>query len=268
MFTGFLLSFREGLEAALIIGILLGTLKKLNRIKQQKFIWLGTGTAILLSILAAIILNYIGATFEGRSEEIFEGITMLLAASILTWVIIWMQSQSQSINKKLEVDVKSAALKDNGFALFSLVFLSVFREGVELAIFLTAAAISSENTQVIIGAMLGLTAVVILAILLFRNLFKLDLAKFFRVSSIVLIFFAAGLVAHGVHELNEVGIIPSIIEHVWDINNIFDERSTVGEFLKTLVGYNGNPSFTEVVAYLLYFLVIWIFNRNFNRKTT
>jgi len=89
---------------------------------------------------------------------------------------------------------------------------------------------------------------------------------FFRVTSVILVFFAAGLAAHGVHELNEAGIIPSVIEHIWDINHILDEKSITGEFLKTLVGYNGNPSFTEVISYFLYFFIMWVFNKRLNRK--
>ena len=267
MLSSFLLSFREGLEAALIIGVLLGVLKKLGQDKQQKVVWLGTGVAIVSSILIAIIFKNIGASFEGRSEAIFEGIAMLIAAGILTWVIFLMQSQSQSFKEKFESDVKSTVFKNNSFALFSLVFLSVFREGVELAIFLTAVAFISENAQVIIGAILGLTTVAAFALLLFKRLLKLNVGKFFQITSFVLIFFAAGLVAHGVHELNEAGIIPSIIEHVWDINHVVDEASISGEFLKTLVGYNGNPSLTEVISYFLYFIVIWVSIKLFRKKS-
>ena len=266
MFSSFLLSFREGLEAALIVGVLLGALNKLGRHKQQNAIWLGTGTAVVLSIIGAVLLNQMRASFEGRAEEIFEGSAMLLAAAILTWVILWMQTQSQSYSKKLEADVEHAVLIDSKTALFSLAFLSVFREGIELALFLAAASFGSDNSQIIVGVILGLLSVIIFAILLFKSLIRLDVSMFFRVTSVILIFFAAGLAAHGVHELNEAGIIPSVIEHVWDINHILDEKSTAGEFLKTLVGYNGNPSLTEVIAYLLYFIIMWGFNKRLNRK--
>ena len=250
----------------MIVGVLLGALKKLDRHDQQKTIWLGTGTAVLLSIIAAIVLNQMGASFEGRAEYIFEGFAMLLAAGILTWVILWMQAQSHSINKKLEADVRSAVFKDSKSALFLLAFLSVFREGIELALFLAAASMSSDNAQVIVGALLGLLSVIIFAVLLFQSLIRLDISNFFRATSIILILFAAGLAAHGVHELNEAGIIPSVIEHVWDVNHILDEKSTAGEFLKSLFGYNGNPSLTEVISYFLYFIMIWVFNRKLNRK--
>jgi len=150
MLASYLLSFREGLEAALIVGVLLGALQKLNRPTQRRTIWLGTISAIILSIVVGLILNQVGAAFEGRAEEVFEGFAMLLAAGILTWVILWMQSQARSLNKRLEANVEQAVLKDNKTALFSLAFLSVFREGIELALFLIAASMSSDNMQVII----------------------------------------------------------------------------------------------------------------------
>ena len=258
MLASFVLSLREGLEAALIIGVLLGSLKKLGQVEGQRAIWFGTGLAVLASLVSGYVLNLLGASFEGRAEEIFEGITMLLAAGILTWMIFWMRTQAQNINQKLEDDVKGAVLMKGSFALFSLAFVAVIREGVELAIFLTAAAIDSNGSDILIGAGLGLAAVVVLAILLFRSLIWLNLSRFFQITSMILILFAAGLVAHGVHEFNEVGLIPPVIEHIWDINPILDEKSTLGAILKTLLGYNGNPSLTEVIAYLFYFLVIGI----------
>jgi high-affinity iron transporter len=258
MLASFVLSLREGLEAALIIGVLLGSLKKLGQVEGQRTIWIGAGLAVILSALAGILLNLLGASFQGRAEEIFEGITMLLAAGILTWMIFWMRTQAREINQKLEDDVKGAVQKQSGFALFSLAFVAVIREGVELAIFLTAAAVDSNGLEILIGAGLGLTAVFILAILLFRSLIRLNLDRFFQITSIILILFAAGLVAHGIHEFNEAGIIPPIIEHIWDINHILDEKSTLGSILGTLLGYNGNPSLTEFAAYLIYLLVIGI----------
>jgi high-affinity iron transporter len=108
MLASFLLSFREGLEAALIIGVLLGALHKSGKTGESKTVWLGAVTAIILSIAAGIAINLLGASFEGKAEMIFEGAAMLLAAGILTWVILWMQSQSRSINQKLENDVNEA----------------------------------------------------------------------------------------------------------------------------------------------------------------
>lgn len=258
MLASFVLAIREGLEVALIVSILLVTVKKLGQEEGNVAIWSGTGLAVLVSIVIGIILNLIGASFEGRAEEIFEGITMILAAGILTWVILWMRKQSSQINQKIEGDIKKALLRENKLALFSLAFLAVIREGVELAFFLTAVAIDTDPDGVLIGASLGLISVIVFAVLLFNRLIRLDLKRFFNITSIILILFAAGLVAHGVHELNEVGWIPPLIEHVWDINHILDERSTIGELLKTLFGYNGNPSLTEILAYFMYFVILGI----------
>jgi len=266
MIASFFLSFREGLEAALVIGVLLGALQKTNRKNFQPTIWAGLGLAVFLSIIVGVMLNRLGASFEGRAEAIFEGITMLLAAGILTWVILWMQSQARSVNQKLKEDVRQAVLKDSKTALFFVAFLAVIREGIELAFFLTAASMNYDGNQTLIGAVLGLATVVLVAFLFFGSIVRLNISKFFQVTSVILLLFAAGLVAHGVHELNEAGIIPSIVEHVWDINHILDENSTFGLFLKTLVGYNGNPSLTETIAYVLYFGLIWIASNTLIQK--
>jgi len=258
MLASFLLALREGLEAALIIGVLLGTLNKLGQSEYRKTIWFGAGLAIIISALAGLGLNVLGASFEGRAEEIFEGITMLLAAGILTWVILWMGRQSRDINERLKTKIEIAVSNRSKLALFALSFLAVIREGIELAFFLTAVSLDADGVQVLIGAGLGLGAVVVIAVFLFRSLIHLNLARFFQVTSIILVFFAAGLVAHGVHEFNEVGLIPPLIEHIWDINHILDEKSILGGLLKTLVGYNGNPSLSEVIAYLMYFVIISI----------
>lgn len=266
MVASYLLSLREGLEAALIIGVLLGTINKLDRHDYRVSIWFGTGLAVFLSIIIGFGIHFLGATFEGRAEEIFEGIAMILAAAILTWVIIWMQSQSRAVNVKLETGVKRAIINDSKIALFTLAFLAVIREGVELALFLTAASMNTDSGNILLGAALGLASVIFLAVLLFKSLIRLNIAQFFKITSAILILFAAGLAAHGVHEFNEAGLISPVIEHVWDINHILDEKSVVGETLKALFGYNGNPSLTEVLAYFFYFIVLWIGSESLKLK--
>ncbi len=256
MFPSFLLALREGLEAALLMGVVLGALRKIDRQQLNPVVWAGTMSAILVSLLTALVLNRLGAKFEGRAEEIFEGITMLFAAGVLTWMIFWMQRQARNLKMDLELDVHRATLQNGTKALFVLAFLTVVREGIELALFLTAAAMTNTVQQTIIGALLGLTTAILSGWLLFTTTIKLDLANFFKVTSVLLILFAAGLVAYGVHEFNEAGWIPPIIEHVWDINHILDEKSTIGLLLKALFGYNGNPSLSEVLAYLAYFVAI------------
>lgn len=253
MIAGFLLALREGLEAALIIGIVLGTLRKTNRDDLRPVVWLGVGSAALTSAALGIIFYLVGISFSGRGEAIFEGITMLLAAGVLTWMIFWMNRNSRQVSLGLENEVRQATQKEGKRAIFLVSFLAVVREGIELALFLLATAFAAGAQATLVGALLGLAASIGLAWFLFASLIKLNVRRFFQVTSIVLIFVAAGLVAHGVHELNEAHVIPEVIEHVWDMNHLLDEDSFVGQLMKTLFGYNGNPSFTEVVAYLSYF---------------
>jgi high-affinity iron transporter len=251
-----LLAFREGLEAALILGIVLSVLHRVNRSDRSRVVWLGAGLAGLISILVGIGFYGLGIVIEGRAEEIFEGVAMLLAAGVLTWMIFWMARQGRAIQADLELDVRRAALGGGVWALFSLAFVAVLREGIELALFLTAAAYSATAEATLIGGLMGLGVAVVAGWLLFATTTQLDVGAFFRVTGVLLLFFAAGLVAHGVHEFNEAGWIPSIVEHVWDVNSVLDEGSEVGEVMKALLGYNGNPSLTEVLAYGGYWVTV------------
>lgn len=252
MLASFLLSLREGLEAALIIGIVLGALHKLKRTDLDRKVWLGVGVATALSVMAAIVLNLLGLEFEGKGEQVFEGIAMLSAAGILTWMILWMREHGGNLKNEIEVQTTQATLGAGPKALFILSFLAVLREGIELALFLLAARLASNPMETFMGALLGLAAAIVLGWVLFASTRKLSLHGFFRATNILLILFAAGMVGLGVHEFNEAGIIPSIVEHVWDFNPILSEQSEVGLVLKALVGYNGSPSLTSVIGYILY----------------
>ncbi len=257
MIAALLLAFREGLEAALIVGIVLSYLKKMSY-RRRAAVWWGVASAVIVSVVAGVALQILGVAFEGRGEQFFEGITMLLAAGVLTWMIFWMQRQGRSIRAELEADVRQAVTGGSQWALFALAFVAVMREGIETALFLTAAAFSATPAETLIGGGLGLAAAAIVGWLLFAVSVRLDVRAFFRVTSVLLILFAAGLAAHGVHELQEAGVLPVIVEHVWDINPILDERGPVGTLLKALFGYNGNPSLLETVSYAAYYLVVGI----------
>lgn len=256
MFASFLLSLREGLEAALIIGIALGVLVKLKRTDLNAVVWQGVGLAAFSSLLAAIALNLLGMEFEGKGEEIFEGTAMLLAAGVLTWMILWMQNHGSMLKSEIEAQTNQAALGNGRKALFALAFLAVFREGIELALFLLAARLTSSPLQTVSGAFLGLISAGILGWILFTSTIRLNLRNFFGATNILLMIFAAGLVGLGIHEFNEAGVVPPVIEHVWDINGILSDKSEVGLLLKALVGYNGNPSLTEVGAYVSYLVTL------------
>lgn len=256
MFPSLLLSLREGLEAALIIGIIIGALNKLHQEELKPVVWRGVAIAVVLSFVFGLGLNYLGMEFTGQLEEVFEGLAMLLAAAILTWMILWMMRHGSEIQRNLEAKTAHATLNRSGSALFLLAFLAVFREGIELALFLMAARIASDPISVLVGATFGLGGAIILGWMLFATTRRLNLRQFFQTTNVLLLFFAAGLVAYGVHELNEAGWVPAVIENVWNINHIISDKSEVGLILKALFGYNGNPSLTEVLAYLSYFIVL------------
>jgi high-affinity iron transporter len=261
MLAAALITLREGLEAALIVGIVLSVLRKLGqagtgRSNRKRAVWLGVLAAVGVSLVAGWGLNALGVAFEGRGEAIFEGIAMLLAACVLTWMIFWMQRQGRQVQADLEQDVRRATATNNAWALFSLSFVAVVREGIETVLFLTAAAFSANPTQTLIGGALGLLVAIVVGWFMFAVGKQLNIRAFFRVTGVLLLVFAAGLVAHGVHELQEAALLPTLIEHVWDINSVLDENGTLGTFLKALLGYNGNPSLLEVIAYAVYLIIV------------
>lgn len=267
MATSFLLALREGLEAALIIGIVLGALRKMNRLDLSPAVWRGVGVAVIASILAALGLAALGMELEGRAEEIFEGVAMLLAAVLLTWMIFWMQRQARTLKQELEGNVRER-IKTGKQGLFWLAFLAVAREGFELVLFLFAAGMAASGASVLGGGILGLAAALFLGWMLFASTRKLSLKSFFQVSNVLLILFAAGLVAHGVHEFNEAGIIPGLIEPVWDTRAALSTDTWLGGLLKALFGYNSTPSLTEVLAYTSYFFIIFLSLGRKDRKAT
>lgn len=252
MISSIILALREGLEAALIVGILIGALKKMELTRLKGVVWAGVASAVLVSLVIAGLLSGIGASFEGAAEQIFEGTMMLAAALLLTWMIFWMKRQAVSLHKNLEDDVRKSASSRSRWALFLVAFTAVVREGIELAIFLLAVRYTTTPLQTLSGALVGLALAIGLGWLLFTATIRLNLSKFFQISNIILLLFAAGLIAHGVHEFNEAGWIPAVIEHVYDLNWLLPEKSTFGLILTALLGYNGNPSLSEMILYLVY----------------
>ena len=256
MIAALLITLREGLEAALIVGVVLSVLRKLGQSDRTRPVWWGVLAAVGTSLVAGLALNALGVAFEGRGEEIFEGVAMLLAAAVLTWMIFWMQRQGRQVQVELESDVRQAVRGGNAWALFSLAFVAVVREGIETVLFLTAAAFNASPVQTLVGGALGLVIAIALGWLMFAAGKRIDVRAFFRVTGFLLILFAAGLFAHGVHELQEAAILPTIVGHVWDVNPLLNENGTVGTFLKALFGYNGNPSLLEVIVYVAYLTAV------------
>ncbi len=256
MFPGLVLSLREGLEAALTIGIVLGVVQKIDRSDLKPVIWRGAVSAIALSIIAAVALNIVGAELEGKAEAIYEGITMLMAASILTWMIFWMRNQSRHLKQNIENEVRQQTAHKGKTGIFFLAFLGVLREGIELSIYLLAASLSSSTLQVVIGAVLGLAAAALLGWMLFATSKRISLPKFFKATNVVMVVFAGGLIGLSLQAFNTAGWIPAIIPHVWNINSILSDQSILGGILKSLFGYSSNPSLSEVMGYFGYYMVL------------
>ncbi len=258
MLSSLIITFRETLEIALVVGILLAYLQKTKNRQHNKMVWYGVAAGIGLSfILAWIFTKYLGG-FEGKYEQIYEGIVMIMAAGLITWMIFWMITQKHKIKKNIEEKAEAHLKNDHPSGLFLIAFISVAREGIETVIFLQAAMIQTDKQNVLFGGILGIIIAILLGYLFYKGIEKISLQKFFTATEILLIFFAAGLFAHSIHEFQEAAILPIYIEHLWDINGIINEKGTFGEILKGLFGYNGNPSLLEVSGYFLYLILIII----------
>ncbi len=255
MLPAFLITLREGVEIALILGIVLGILRKLNRQDLKPALWFGAGAAVLVSLGLAAGLRLVGAEFKGAAEMIFEGASMLLAAGVLTWMIFWMHRQSASIRPQLEFKMRSKGLSGRG-PMFWLAFLAVLREGVELALLLVASSLVSGASAFFTGALGGLAAAAAIGWLLFSGTYRLSIKNFFRVSNVLLVLFAAGLAAHGVHEFVEAGWIPAGIDPLYNLTPLLSASSLPGQLLSALFGYNPTPALSETLAYLVYFAAI------------
>lgn len=258
MLPSFILAFREGVEAALVIGILFSTLRKLEHKELSSSVLWGVVSAFIVSLLVAVGLNIAGASLKDPAEAIFEGITMIIAAVLLTWMIFWMHRQSRSMRGKIEKDIRQVLGGAGRGGLFGVAFFAVVREGIELALYLVAAGLASNPGQEVAGAVIGLICAAGFGWLLFSSTRRLPLSKFFMITNVLLIFFAAGLIGQGVHEFNELGWIPSLVEHIYNLNPLLSESSTVGQILKVLIGYSATPSLSEFLAYLVYFAVLML----------
>ncbi|MBI4163602.1 MAG: FTR1 family protein [Candidatus Aenigmarchaeota archaeon] len=265
VFAPFLIMFREGLEAALIIAILIAYLSKTNKSEFKKYVWGGTALAVILSVIVGAILVFTLGELTGIVEQLFEGVAALLATIVLTAMIFWMARNAKNIKTELQQKIDTIISNKYTIGLAALAFIAVFKEGIETVLFLTASyAVDFGGTT--IGIILGLIPVLVLAYLLLKGTVKLPLHKFFKYTGVLLIVFAAGLFGFGIHELMEAAEGSGIEfgwfgEHAYDINprdatDAFHEKGAVGSVFKALVGYDGNPENLRVIGYVLYWLII------------
>jgi high-affinity iron transporter len=255
MIAAALITFREGLEAALVVGILLGYIHKTDRRRHARPLWMGVVVAIAASTGLAVAIRSVGLELEGTAEAAFEGLTMFVAAGLLTWMIFWMRYHARDVKSALERDVEKAVGAGQRWGLASVAFIAVFREGVETALFVAAAAFAAQGAPTLTGALAGLVAAAIVGYLVYSSATRLNLKNFFNVTSALLLLFAAGLLAHGVHEFQQAAILPTWVAHVWDSSGLLDEASILGQLMNTVVGYRASPSLLEVICYWAY----WVF---------
>lgn len=264
MLANFLIGLREGLEATLIVSILLAHVTRLGRLDQRRQIWAGTLAAITVSFAIGISLQLTSNELSDSAEELFAGTMGIATVALVTWMIFWMASRSRALRGQLEREVESA-LTGSGAALAVLAFVSVIREGLETALFLwsgiTATSGGSSVTPVI-GALLGLSAAALLGVGLYRGALRVDIGKLFRWSGAALVVVAAGVLAYSVHDLQEFGLLPGAESLAFDLTAIFPPDSWYATLLRGLLSFRGEASWLEAGAWWLYAVpALWLFIR-------
>jgi high-affinity iron transporter len=216
--------------------------------------------ALGVSIAAGTMLSLTIETLPDEVAEIVEGGASLLAVGVLTFMVFWMRAQGATLGAEIDSKATQAAALGSGWALGLLAFAAVSREGLETVLFLFASSGTTARSATVVGGLAGLALAALLGYALYRGSLSLNIGAFFRVTGALIIFLAAGMLAYGIHELQEAGLIPIVVEHLWDMNPVLDEGAGMGAFLKALVGYNGNPSLLEVLAYWTYLGAVgWLF---------
>lgn len=253
MLYSLLITLREGLEAALIIGIVLAYLKHIGRPDQARPIWVGTAAALLATLATGLAVAATAAQLSGKALEIFEGSAMFLAAGVLTYMVVWMHRQAGSLTAHLKSQVDAAMGRGSPLALATLAFIVIIREGVETVLFLQAGAASTLSPPAYwTGAEVGIALAVLLGVLLYGGAVRLPLRTFFNLTGTMLIFFAAGMLANGVKEFQEAGVLLPIVPHVWDTYTLLADNSTIGRFMGAFLGYDASPSLMQILAFFGY----------------
>ena len=255
--SAFLVMLREGLEAALIVGILLAYVRRFDGRREAQWIWAGTLSATALSIVAGILIWATIGSLEGRAEEIAEGVVAIVAAGLLTWMVFWMGTQARTMRSRLESKVDVAVATGGAIGLAAIAFFAVLREGLESALFLISTTVgeAADGLQFLGGA-IGLAVAVGIGYLIYRGGSRIDIRLFFRITGTLIVLFAAGLVAKGIHEFQEAALLPILYEPLWDLGILEPDTNIVGRFAKSLFGWTPAPSLLMVAGYLAYVIPI------------
>lgn len=253
MLPAFILLLREGLEASLTISLMLAALRQLGQTHQARAVWTGVALAVIGSVIGGTIIyatvrEYNNTTFQ----TVFETITYVVAVGVLTSMTFWMQRHSRTLKSEI---MARASVAGSGFALGLLAFTMVGREGLEASVFALAFAFQTTGALWLTGASLGVLAAVALSWAIYRLGYRLDFRLFFRWMGLLLLVFAAGLVADAVQNVQELGWITFGDAHLWNTGHLLAEDSMLGDLLHAFIGYAQSPTVLQVSLYLLYLLV-------------
>jgi high-affinity iron transporter len=258
MLSTFIIALREGLEAALIVGILVAYIVRTDRRHFLKPLWAGVGIAIAASLALGGVLSFTSAELTERGEEYFAGITSFVAVGLVTWMVFWMKRTARTLRNELHGKVDNA-LVGGPISLALVAFFAVAREGLETALFIytnfkTVGAASTAT----IGLVLGLGLAVVLGYLIYNRSVRLNLSKFFTVTGVALIIVAAGVLSYGVHEFQELGYIPGADDFLWDVTPWIAKESVLASLLSGTIGFDTTTSFIQFIAWSAYLVVVLV----------
>jgi high-affinity iron transporter len=255
VFQIFLIGLREGLEAALVVSILIGYLTKLGRRDVLPRIWAGVGLAVLVSLAVGAVLQFGAYSLTFQAQEAIGGGLSIVAVGFVTWMIFWMTRNASRLASTLRADVDKA-LVGAGWGLVLLAFLSVGREGVETSLFIwTAVQSAGADVWSLVGAVLGIAAAVVLGVAITKGLVKVNLGKFFTVTGAILIVVAAGVLSYGVHDLQEAAILPGLHAVAFDVSGAVPPDSWYGVLLKGLFNFSPASTWLELSVWVAYVVI-------------
>jgi high-affinity iron transporter len=248
----FLIGLREGLEASLVVSILIAFLVRTDRRSVLPKVWLGVGIAVAISVGVTFALALTEQALTFTAQETFGGTLSIIAVGFVTWMIFWMRRTARSISGELRGRLEDA-IQLGSTAVVLMAALAVGREGLETALFFfTAAQAAGQTTEPLIGFLLGIALAVLLAYFIYRGAVKINMGKFFSVTGVLLIFVAAGILAYGVHDLQEAAILPGLGSLAFDVSAAIPPDSWYGVLLKGVFNFSPQTTWLEAVVWAAY----------------